>query len=78
MNEGRPMTPHHCRYCGKLLETWDDREDHIAWRAARGGQCAPTPSIELTDEEARRRSALERTFDMRKMRERLARARTAN
>jgi hypothetical protein len=45
-------------------------------RAANGGACR-TPSTALPPEEVERRKALDRTFDMAKMRERAESARAA-
>jgi len=67
----RPMTPHHCRYCGKILRTWHERDGHILDRAGHGGKCQPDPVARLTPEEVRRLEPLKHTFDMKKTRERL-------
>ena len=64
------MKPHHCRYCGDLLRTWHERECHIDMRAVNDGVCH-APSSTLSPEEVERRRALDHTFDMKKMRERV-------
>jgi hypothetical protein len=64
------VKPHHCRYCGDLLRTWHEREDHIAWRAT-WGECHPVTPM-LAPEKAARVARVEAlSWDLAKMRERL-------
>ena len=62
----------HCKYCGLLLATWREREDHIIARQIQGGSCK-AKTLSPADSEFRLKceDAARRGRDRAKMLERL-------